>query len=282
MMFKNMPSYIPRLLFGTVALILVVISIILSREPTTAFILALLTAALISLGMREYYNMAEKMGYQPQSTLGIVGGALTILSLFSIPFFPQLTFIPIFILTATFFASFITFLFNGKNPLVNLSITFFGIIYLPVALGSLVLINYFFPEGASQDGRWWMIYLLAVTYITNSGAYLFGKTLGRTKFAPAISPKKTWEGAIGGFIFALITSFIFYIYSPLSLTLWQSVWLGGILSILGQIGDLAESLLKRDAGVKDSAHIPGLGGVLDVIDSLIFTAPALYLFLKMQ
>ena len=105
--------------------------------------------------------------------------------------------------------------------------------------------------------------------------------------APYISPKKTWEGAIGGFFASLITSlFIYflvnYLYEvpPINLSLFHSIWLAGVLSVIAQFGDLSESLLKRDVGVKDSNSIPGLGGMLDVVDSLVFTAPLMYIYLK--
>jgi phosphatidate cytidylyltransferase len=128
-----------------------------------------------------------------------------------------------------------------------------------------------------------------MTFITNASAYFFGKSLGKNKLAPYISPKKTWEGAIGGFCIALIASMGFHVLAnlpnnpiPISLSFWESIFLGGILSFLAQLGDLAESLLKRDVGVKDSSHIPGVGGILDIVDSLVFTSPALYLYLKMS
>lgn len=90
---------------------------------------------------------------------------------------------------------------------------------------------------------------------------------------------------IGGLALSLVASLLFYFFlfenSPL-MTLWKAIWVGLLISILAQIGDLAESLLKRDAGVKDSSHIPGLGGMLDIVDSLVFTLPLVYLLLTMH
>ena len=168
----------------------------------------------------------------------------------------------------------------------NLAITLFGIIYLTLPISCALRINYFFPEQAAQDGRLWLAYVLLVTKMTDIGAYFCGKTLGKNKLAPSISPKKTIEGALGGLGAALITSLIFTLLAS-TLTIFpmsflQSIWIGIAMSVLAQLGDLSESLLKRDAGVKDSSHLPGLGGMLDIVDSLIFTLPLMYLLLKME
>ena len=104
--------------------------------------------------------------------------------------------------------------------------------------------------------------------------------------APISVLKKTWEGALGGLCFAVLTSLLTTLLlvtidpDMFKLTLWQSIWVGGALGIIGQCGDLAESLLKRDGGIKDSNRLPGLGGILDTVDSLVFTAPFMYIFLK--
>lgn len=122
--------------------------------------------------------------------------------------------------------------------------------------------------------------------MTDMGAFFVGKKLGRHQLAAQISPKKTVEGAIGGLVTAVISSALIpplasWIDSPFALqvTLWQTLILGCLIGILSQIGDLGESLLKRDAGIKDSNQLPGLGGVLDMIDSLVFTLPLGYFFL---
>jgi phosphatidate cytidylyltransferase len=144
-----------------------------------------------------------------------------------------------------------------------------------------------FPFGSIQDGRWWLIYVLAVTKMTDIGAYFCGKLFGKTKLAAYISPKKTIEGSLGGLIIGIVTSYVFsegmhgwLTPLPMILTVSQSIWLGGITSFLAQFGDLSESLLKRDMGVKDSNQLPGVGGMLDMMDSLVFTAPFIYIYLK--
>jgi phosphatidate cytidylyltransferase len=182
-------------------------------------------------------------------------------------------------------AVFTPYFMSKEKPLLNSATTLFGIFYITIPLGCILTLLYFFPPGAFQDGRWWLVYLLAVTFSTNSSALFVGKTFGKTKLAPAISPNKTWEGAIGGFLAAIAVSVLFSLFArngliPISLTFAESIFLGTGTSLFAQFGDLAESLLKRDADVKDSSNIPGLGGILDVVDSLVFTAPFIYLYIK--
>jgi phosphatidate cytidylyltransferase len=133
------------------------------------------------------------------------------------------------------------------------------------------------------DGRWWIAYLLVVTKITDIGAYFAGSLWGRRKLAPNISPKKTIEGAIVGLACALTASFVFGLgigyTTSFRLGVFEWLFLGLILGVVGQFGDLSESLLKRDANKKDSNALPGLGGVLDSIDSILFNAPIIYIYL---
>jgi phosphatidate cytidylyltransferase len=139
---------------------------------------------------------------------------------------------------------------------------------------------------ALHDGRLWLAYLVAVTKITDMGGYFMGKMWGKSKLAPHLSPGKTLIGGIAGFISAILLSLGFFLLSKyfqlesFKLNFIQAIFLGGVIGIFSQLGDLAESLLKRDAKVKDSNTIPGVGGVLDFLDSLLFTLPVLYLFLK--
>jgi phosphatidate cytidylyltransferase len=121
--------------------------------------------------------------------------------------------------------------------------------------------------------------------MTDTGAYFTGKKFGKSKLAPHISPKKTIEGALGGMVFSLLTSLCFFFISDLfslsmQISFMESFVLGILVGVIGQIGDLIESLLKRDGGIKDSNQLPGLGGILDVVDSLIFTTPLIYFFLR--
>jgi phosphatidate cytidylyltransferase len=145
--------------------------------------------------------------------------------------------------------------------------------YIGLPLGALAAVR-------AVAGREAVLLLMAVIVISDSAQYYTGRTLGRRSLAPTISPKKTVEGAIGGVVcgtLAMAAGGHWVFRSPL----WTLAMLGAVISLLGIVGDLFESLLKRSAGVKDSSHlIPGHGGVLDRIDSWLFAAPVYYVFVK--
>jgi phosphatidate cytidylyltransferase len=170
----------------------------------------------------------------------------------------------------------------GEHGIESMSVTIFGLIYVAWLSNFITRINF-----TTMNGRFWVMYLVVVTKFTDIGAYLVGSTLGRHKMIPRISPKKTWEGTVGGVIFALGGSLLcFYSVTPElannGLTLQHAILLGLLLGVMAVIGDLAESLIKREAGVKDSSHwLPGHGGALDLIDSLLFTAPLLYVYMRL-
>lgn len=252
-------------------------------------IFVLLVASFIGLALWEYYRLAEIKNFQPLVSLGLFANFAYVWGVYMAIRDPYLLFLPEGVLIIFLALSLLMFFKPRANPLINVAITGFGILYLTLPLTSIININYFFSNNGLQDGRWWLVYLLGVTKSADTGAYFIGKLLGKRKLAPEISPKKTVEGAIGGVLGAILSSFVFYAiahayepHPPIFLTLWQSLWLGLVLSLIAQFGDLAESLLKRDADVKDSSQLPGLGGFLDIVDSLVFTAPALYLFLKLK
>jgi phosphatidate cytidylyltransferase len=133
-----------------------------------------------------------------------------------------------------------------------------------------------------QDGKYWFLYIFLVTKITDVGAYFSGRLFGKKKLCINVSPNKTVMGSVCGIIIAVITSFLFTFLTKegvFEITYLESIYIGLILSVFSQFGDLFESLLKRDAKVKDSNKIPAIGGVFDMIDSLIFNIPIMYLFL---
>jgi phosphatidate cytidylyltransferase len=149
------------------------------------------------------------------------------------------------------------------------------------------LLNFFTKlliQWGQLEGRYLILYLIVVVKSTDIGAYFTGCYLGKHKLIPRISPAKTWEGCIGGVLFAMLISVVYYHtqthrMGTLDFKLYDALILGLILSISGVVGDLIESLLKRASGVKDSgAIIQGMGGLLDVVDSLLFAAPLLYVY----
>jgi len=152
--------------------------------------------------------------------------------------------------------------------------TIAGILYVGWLLSYLVALRL-------DAGRNWVFFALFTTFGSDTLAFFVGRALGRHRLAPQISPNKTWEGAIGGVFGAIIVSLLFTLPTPLSLPLsyGQAVLLGLLVSIFGQLGDLAESLLKRNVGVKESGKlIPGHGGFLDRMDSVVFAGIVVYLF----
>lgn len=278
-----------RMLISTVSIIGLIICIYFSHTSFFKPLFILLNAALISLALKEYFHLTELKGFSPLSKLGIGAGIAYLFALgFSLQH-PSLTPLPSLILLFSFLLFFVASAKHQTTSIGNLAVTVFGLIYLVIPLSCILRINYFFPPQAFEDGRLWLAYILIVTKMTDIGGYFCGKTFGKKKLAPLISPKKTVEGAFGGIAAALITSLFCALFlnagessEAFKLTIWQSIWVGLLISILAQLGDLAESLLKRDAGVKDSSHLPGLGGVLDIVDSLIFTLPLMYLLMEMH
>lgn len=277
-----------RLVVSGVGLILLFTAIGWSYHPTWCLFFLLFMAGVVGSALWEYYQIARAKGFQPLIKIGLIGSMGYVLAIFLRTFLPH-AMLPEIALGLTLISAFAYYFIKGSDPFLNLAITLFGVIYLTVPLSYLIDINYFVVPPVSSDGRWCLLYLLLVTKMTDTGAFFVGKQLGYTKFSPYISPKKTWEGALGGFFSALATSILLYIFfhsvfttPPLNISFWQSLWLATAISVMAQFGDLAESLLKRDVGVKDSSHLPGLGGMLDIVDSLVFTSPLMYIFLKIQ
>lgn len=287
MILAQMSPLKQRLFLSGAATIIAFMCIYLSQVPAFKPIFALFIATTIGLAMWELNNIARAKGLQPAETLGITSGVIYAFSIALSTQYASLQMLPDFVLLLSFLGIFLYYFYKGESPFLNLSATVLGIAYLAVPLSCMISIAYFFSDSSVQDGRWWLLYLVAVTKMTDTGGFFIGKQFGRQKLAPYISPKKTWEGALGGFCSAIATSLVIKFITTLvggnfSLTLWQSIWLGAGIGIVAQVGDLAESLLKRDGGIKDSNQLPGLGGMLDIVDSLVFTAPLVYIFLKTQ
>jgi len=278
-----------RLVVGGIATVIVLIFIWLSPYQYFRPFYTLITAGIIGSAVWEYYQIAKNKGFQPLETIGIVSVVAYVFAVFLTTQNHALRFLPEIILWLTLLVIFMNYFVCGPHPFVNTAVTLFAIGYLAIPLATLINITYFFPADSTQDGRFWLLYLIAVTKMTDTGAFFVGKAWGKHKLSPYISPGKTWEGAIGGFATALFIGFLFYLIfntfyevPPFDLNLFRCLWLAGIISVIAQFSDLAESLLKRDVGIKDSNQLPGLGGMLDIVDSLVFTAPLMYIYLKMQ
>jgi phosphatidate cytidylyltransferase len=176
-------------------------------------------------------------------------------------------------------------LFRNKNSaLLNLGATFLGILYIGLFSAALVSIREFYvlPDENYFQGGLLIISIFATIWICDSAAYYIGTAFGKHKLFTRVSPKKSWEGAIAGFVFAILAMIASKLI-VLDFLSWNSIiGIGIIIGVFGQIGDLIESLFKRDSGVKDSSSlVPGHGGIFDRFDSLIFSAPLILILLKL-
>jgi phosphatidate cytidylyltransferase len=173
------------------------------------------------------------------------------------------------------------------EPLQTMAYTLFGLLYVLWLFNFATKIVYLTPRSSSGavTGQFYVLYLIAVTKFSDMGAYLTGSVIGRHLMVPHISAKKTWEGFFGALGFALLASLMLFQLMPghLSMLNWtHATVLGLLLGFAAVIGDLAESIIKRSTGVKDSGNLlPGIGGALDLIDSLLFTAPLLFFYLRL-
>ncbi len=180
---------------------------------------------------------------------------------------------------------------HNDKPLQTIGCTLLGIFYVSY-LFNFVTRLVFFEEAAGmtsplpRTGRQMLIYLVVVVKVTDIGAYTFGRLFGRQKMFPRLSPKKTWEGFVGGVVTAVVASLTYCVLHKGALGSVEFSWghaltLGVLLALSGVVGDLFESLIKRASGAKDSsAMIPGMGGLLDVLDSLLFGAPILFVYAR--
>lgn len=226
---------------------------------------------LIILGLNEFFIIAQKKGIEVYRYFGIIVGTLIPLSIiFRIEFN---TTWQLFLLVLGLIILIILQLGKRqtKGAISGISTTIFGIFYVSWLLSFLIRIRYL--------GKEFLFFLILTTKLSDVGAYLVGSRFGRIPLLPAISPNKTVEGSLGGIIFSIFSAFIGKMILPYS---WlQIIFLAISLGILGQLGDLSESLLKRDSEIKDSGNIlPGIGGVLDLMDSFLFTAPVFYFYIN--
>ena len=176
---------------------------------------------------------------------------------------------------------------RDDEPLQTMAYTLFGLLYVLWLFNFMTKIVYLTPRSSSGavTGQFYCLYLIAVTKFSDMGAYLVGSAVGRHLMVPHISAKKTWEGFFGALVFALLASLLLFKLMPghLAVLNWtHATVLGLLLGFAAVVGDLAESIIKRSAGVKDSGNfLPGIGGALDLVDSLLFTAPLLFFYLRL-
>lgn len=280
-------SDLPRR-FLTSIIVIMCAGVLIAFSPLfwVSLLVVLFIAVLAAIGVWEYGKLAKAKDLHPSVRLMIVVSVVEVFAFFLARQFPTLGQVPLMVLFVGVIGFFLAHFKHAYKAVPQVAVELFGVCYVAVPLCFMLGILYPVAKDMPlQDGRWWLMYLIVVTKITDVGAYFVGKLWGKHKLAPFLSPKKTVEGAIAGFCCAVGASVLMYgvgkiwLMGSFSLTFSESLWMGMLIGILGQIGDLAESLLKRDAFVKDSNRLPGLGGVLDMLDSLLLTAPVVYFYL---
>jgi len=243
-----------------------------------------LTAIASLLALSEFYGLASKVGYKSQIVVGYIA-ALVVLASYLFNELP----LAVAAVIALSIVSLSTALASSdeiKNSLMSVSSTMFGVVYVALLPGCLIGVR-MLPDAVSRLtaphlASKLLTMFFALVMMTDTGAFYVGRSLGRHKLAPRISPGKTIEGAVGGFVAAIVTGFLCRLLFFPEIPLTHAIALGAAIGLVGQIGDLAESMLKRGAGVKDSGNLlPGHGGVLDRIDSMLFCAPLLYYYARL-
>jgi phosphatidate cytidylyltransferase len=250
----------------------------------------IIMVVLAGFGLEEFYELMAKRGLICFKWWGVLGGVLLILGTF-LHFTGKLGISGTAARPNDFETSFLILFVLGlclrqflsqtnAEGLLAISTTLFGLMYVAWLLNFIQKIN-FFPN---VNGPFYVLYFILVTKFSDTGAYAVGSLIGKHKMIPRISPGKTWEGFAGGLAVSTTASVVFCLLAKDKLAgmNWvHAVILGVILSSAAVVGDLIESLFKREAGVKDSGRFfPGIGGILDLLDSLLFNAPLMYLYLR--
>lgn len=282
--------FLRRLASSLVLWTVVIAALFASNRVFSGVCFLSIMMVLAGVGLVEFYGLAEKKGLVCFKWWGVGGGALLMVSTFvylsgwvkphSLPAKAndfETGFLVLFVLGLCV-RQFVSR--RNAEGLIAISITLLGLMYVPWLLNFVQKIN-FFPRA---DGKFYLIFFIVVTKFSDMGAYVVGSLLGRHKLIPRISPGKTWEGFAGALLFSTGASLAFHGLAPARLAgmNWaHAVVLGLLLSAAAVVGDLIESLFKREAGVKDSGRfLPGIGGVLDLLDSILFNAPIMYLYLR--
>ena len=252
---------------------------------------ALLLAVLAGAAAWELYRIARAGGSQPVAWVGIpLAASIPIVSWAAFADVPMIGRLPVSGAIVALLVVFTAILFSRGShdrPLSSTAVTVFGVLYTGGTLAFGYGLRYHPWVIGAAAGTALVAFPIWLAWTTDTGAYAFGRLLGRGKLMPSVSPGKTVAGAVGGLLLsmAMAYAYVHVILQPnasLTMTPWGSLAFGAVISVTAQVGDLAESLIKREAGVKDSSGIiPGHGGVLDRLDSIFFVMPVAYLVLPL-
>ena len=263
-----------RLITSLWALVLIIAAVWFSRPDYWFPGFTILAAVVGVLAVWEFYRL---VGVSKVLPLALCGTALTLLFIIT----PQLhwdinvSLVSLFVTAAIALPMILVLFLPRQEGLFRLwAWTLTGVLYIGWFISYLVTLRI-------DGGRNWLFLALFVTFASDTAAYFIGKAIGKHKMAPAISPGKTWEGAVAGLVGAAIVSYLFTLSTPVQVPLsaLSAIVLGLLVSVFSQLGDLAESMLKRGTGVKDSGNLmPGHGGILDRLDSILFAGVTVYLY----
>jgi len=268
-----MTTIVKRIITGLVFAAIVAVLIILGGIPLVA------AACIVAiLACVEFYRIVRHRGVEPFSWFGTVFAVLLIINAHIRQFnpaflpYPADFMLPLLLSLMTVIPLIWTlFKPNKDNAFINWGWTLAGILYIGW------LLSYYVTIRQMENGMGWLFLVLSCNALCDLGAYIIGSNLGKHAMASSVSPGKTWEGAAGGLAFSVITAVILAIGFKLPLYYWQMVLTGLIFGVFAVIGDLVESLLKRNMQVKDAGSLlPGHGGFLDRIDSHLLGAPVAY------
>ena len=307
--FESLPA---RLLVAVIA-----IPLILTATMLGGYFFFLLITVISSLTLYEFYRMSEAKGAAPLKTLGLIAGVIVnavfvyerfqvdiyqfILGHFNIhlAMFSQHQLLTVVLLKFLLLTLLIELFRKKGSPITNIGATVLGVLMISLCFGTLIFLRELFPYGfpvykffaigyadnlqLAQINRWGGYTVIAVflsIWMCDTAAYFGGSAFGKHPLFERVSPKKTWEGAVFGFIFSVLTMVAVKMLLLGYLAFHHAIILGVLIGIFGQVGDLIESRLKRDVGVKDSSTlIPGHGGLYDRFDSLVYLSPIVYLYI---
>jgi len=257
-----------------VAVIAIPFLIFASYYGKWVFLIFVMIIALFAFS--EFSKMVEKKGIYVAKHLGLVIVNTLVLNTYFKTVEPETIILASVIIVILF-----ELFRNNGSAIQNIGATLLAIFYPGLLTTTLIQIREFYGTFFYVQGGLLIISILVTLWVIDSAAYFIGTAIGKHRLFVRVSPKKSWEGAVAGFVFGIISIIVLREYLITFLSIKDSLIIGVIIGIFGQIGDLSESLMKRDADVKDSSNIiPGHGGIFDRFDSLIFASPFVLIYLK--
>lgn len=270
-----------RLITAAVALPVLIASIL---YPPLRYLFVAIAVAAIAVALYEFWFLAKRVGAKPDIVVGYAATAAILVA-----FFYNVPEWLIVIVPGLVVAALAAEMLRGApfdKMILSVGSTVLGVLYVALLGAHMIALRTGFAESVTPDSYSVSTHLLSFFFLvlmgSDTGAYYTGRLVGRHKLAPTVSPGKTWEGAVGGMLASLLMAALAHYWFFPELPLGAALVLAAVMNVLGVVGDLTESALKRGANAKDAASIlPGHGGFLDRLDSLLFNAPLIYYFARL-